>query len=215
MAGTTSTLHLPYPQLTDAADISQAVQPLAEALETYLLSVDRVLTDAARSALSSPPTGLRVYTSDTHKIWLYDGAAWQTVWQRDDDTYTPALTSNGTAPTMNSANRTGTYQHIGKRCRGDFKLKWSILGSGEGNGTGAYSISLPVATDGSYSVFDTIGMGCVQDAGTRQYLAQACWLDSTHVGLFCDSGVGQLGATNPVTPANGDFYSVHFDYRTA
>lgn len=128
------------------------------------------------------------------------------------DTYTPAMTASTTNPVCNT--RVGHYRRDGRRVTGWLRCKWSAIGGGESLGSGAYRFQLPVAASADYQVFDSLGRAVYQDAGTRQYIGSADMVTSTTVQIDLEGGTGCTSAA-PVTPANGDFYFVAFDYEAA
>jgi hypothetical protein len=76
MAGITARLSLPFPQLTDAADISQAVPPLTTLLDTIMLAYAKGL-HSARPAASATQMGRIYYETDTGIAFFCDGSVWQ------------------------------------------------------------------------------------------------------------------------------------------
>lgn len=178
---------------------------------SFLYTGTAVCTSFTRP--SGPYEGQTIYETDTDKVYVYNGSTWIPTAQLGAWTsYTPTITSTGTAPVM--GGRTGRYQMIGKSVRGWARFKWTALGAGEGVGSGVYRFSLPVATSSQYGVFDTLGIAVAQDSGTRQYIGTTDWVTTTTVGIELEGG-SQLAASGPFTPANNDFYMIHFDYEAA
>lgn len=77
MAGTTTRLALPFPELTDAADIEQAVKPLTTLLDTIMLAYAKG-THAARPTAAAG-NGRLYYETDTGTTYFSDGTTWQRI----------------------------------------------------------------------------------------------------------------------------------------
>lgn len=101
MSGTTTRLSLPFPQLTDAADISQAVPPLTTLLDTIMLAYAKGLL-SARPAASSTQLGRLYYATDNGITYFCDGAVWQRL---DLDALNRIIALEAKIPTAASAFR--------------------------------------------------------------------------------------------------------------
>lgn len=78
MAGSTTRAALPYPVLGDAADISQAVQPLATRLDAIMAGFLKG-TLAARPAAGATNNGFVYYATDNGIVYFSDGTTWQRI----------------------------------------------------------------------------------------------------------------------------------------
>lgn len=82
----------------------------------------------------------------------------------EPDTYTPALTSTGTSPTMGSgAVNAGLYAQLNHLCAAWFEI---AFGSSMNAGTGDYQVSLPVNVDPGALDYLTVGHGVIYDDGS-------------------------------------------------
>jgi hypothetical protein len=140
----------------------------------------------------------------------------------DDDepgamtTYTPALTGSTTNPSIGSGTAVGQYSVVGKLVSGDVTI---TLDTGASAGSGTYAISLPVATDASYSGVSVLGTAWLRDASSSQKLCGwAIWNTTTTVNInIANSTSNHGGVTNasPWTWASGDSISISFRYFKA
>lgn len=101
MAGTTARLSLPFPQLTDAADISQAVPPLTTLLDSIMLAYAKGLL-SARPAASATQLGRIYYATDNGIAYFCDGTNWQRL---DLDMLNRIIALEAKIPTAASAFR--------------------------------------------------------------------------------------------------------------
>jgi hypothetical protein len=147
------------------------------------------------TADSSTATGLK-YTGD----WI---------------SYTPAWTAVTTNPTIGNGILTGGYRRIGNQI--DFWIRMAA-GSTTTFGSGAYYLSLPVATtvdDGAYNFgFEAL----LLDAGTAWYpLFYGIGASDGQVSKFLilSGTTGNINPTSPFTWASGDNIFVQGSYRVA
>jgi hypothetical protein len=135
------------------------------------------------------------------------GAAWES--------YTPAWTSNGTAPAIGNGVLTGTYGRINKTVFGQIFMK---TGSTSTYGTGTYRFSLPPIASTGLNSFSTVGYGYVLDVSaanvTTVILTRSGNTDRVDL-RFTGGGFGELTATAPYTFANGDEFHLSFFYQAA
>jgi hypothetical protein len=76
--------------------------------------------------------------------------------------WTPALTSDGTSPTMGSgATNVGRYTQVNHLVQATFDI---AFGSSMAAGTGTYRVSLPVNVDPGSESYQIVGHGMVYDA---------------------------------------------------
>lgn len=172
-------------------DLSQWVEWESGAAELEVGVSSRTAADSLQAPVPTPPPSADAWAS-----------------------YTPALTSTGTAPTMNAANRTGKYVRFGKRVSGWARFTFSALGAGEGLGTGTYRFSLPSTPASPSSAGATLGPASYEDAGTRRYVGVASYVSGSTAAIHVDGG-SEVSATAPVVPANGDVWMLRFDYEEA
>lgn len=141
--------------------------------------------------------------------------------------YTPTLTSSGTALALGTASSaTGYYKRLGRRVFGYLNI--SFGSSGASAGTGLYGLLLPVQP---VNRDQPIGIGFVLDASDN-YRFSVCtaavstglWAASTSkAALFVNNAAGEgfaagnnpVQATWPWTWSNGDQVVVNFDYEAA
>lgn len=76
MSDATSRLGLPYPELTDEADIEEAVKPLAELLDV-IATIGSLGLASARPAAGIP--NRIYYTTDTRMLFLDTGSEWRQI----------------------------------------------------------------------------------------------------------------------------------------
>jgi hypothetical protein len=121
------------------------------------------------------------------------GAAWEN--------YTPAWTSSGTQPAIGNGILEGRYTRINKLLIVSFIL---VAGSTTTFGTGNYRFSMPVSIVQGQA---NMGWGVVFDA-SASYLSYNINLaldnTATVVELYTAQGITPVGATYPITFANGD-----------
>lgn len=169
---------------------------------------------ASRPAASAVGTGALYSCTDHDLIYQTDGSSW-TTWADlsgsgtvigATSTYTPAWTSDGSAPSIGNGTLSGRYVIIGSQ------LLWIAIrfvrGSTSSNGTGNYSFSMPSA----YKALNTNGVpqtlpARLLDSGTAHFSATALINgNATTFQVFVAdaSGVRQFGASVPITLATSD-----------
>jgi hypothetical protein len=129
--------------------------------------------------------------------------------------HTPVITASGTAFAIGNGAVAGAYSQIQKWVRYRGKI---VFGSTTTFGTGVYSISLPVAV--STAISNIPEWGCwIRDASApADYFGFALNDTANTFTVRGVSGFGTstlLGATVPVTLANGDWVSWDFWYPAA
>ena len=132
------------------------------------------------------------------------GGAWKA--------YTPTWGSGGTQPTLGSSTIAGSYTQIGKTiiCRANLNI---TAGGAFNQGTGLYTISLPVAAK---AILTTQGTGTLFDTGTRDYIVRATLLNANYVGLSTvHDGVGVAAGTPIASLATGDYINFTLVYEAA
>jgi len=125
-------------------------------------------------------------------------------------TYTPVITAGGSAFSAGNATITGRWQRFGRTVHLQIDV---LFGSTTTFGTGVYTFSLPsgVPTPGGGN---SIGTLQVVDASTgiwNQGIAQL----PINSGVQCvmDGGTTAVGATNPITFADGDRIRIDITYN--
>lgn len=148
-------------------------------------------TAARTSAITSAIEGMVTYQTDTDRLEIYDGSAWQTgaalgAWT----TWVPTLTNL----TLGNGTVTAKYQQVGKRIDYRFKFK---LGSTSAVGTSPM-FTLPVAPHSDYvSVEDRLGTAILLDNGVTLYDGVVRFSGGSTVEI---SALGAGGATVILTP---------------
>jgi len=123
--------------------------------------------------------------------------------------YTVSWTSSGSAPSIGNGTLTGRYSHHGEWTEVSISL---TIGSTTTIGTGDYSFSLPVNTDG---VVPYHGSAYVLDSGTS-YSAGICRASGSALqGLFGVTVGNYFGAAAPIALATGDVFECTLRYRRA
>lgn len=134
---------------------------------------------------------------------LWDGlqAAW--------DTYTPAWTSNGSAPSIGNGSISGKYYRVGKTVKAAIEI---TIGTTTVVGTGFYGFSLPVAC--ARTTYFPVGVGIVADGTTAQYMMTAIIITSTAVGLINASGA-RATYQSPFSIASTDKILINVTYEAS
>ena len=151
--------------------------------------------------------GQRVSASDLNAIVTQVNSLTSPPWT----SFTPTLTASGTAFSLGNGSAFGRY----RRPAGsdlivyEGKITWGTTTS---NGTGFYTVNVPVNADASAS---TVSNGTCQifDNGTARRLGQ-CWLSSASAIGFI-SASGDVTNTSPQTFASSDFISWQITYMPA
>lgn len=134
--------------------------------------------------------------------------------------YTPAWTSNGTAPAIGNGSLTGAYSQVGKTIH--FRLDWTV-GSTSTMGTGVYRWSLPVAAK-SLSTNHGINIGgYMEDAGIRAYAPLGARMASGSTTTFeimiwaigSNASASTVDYNVPFTWGDGDFIRIYGTYEAA
>lgn len=128
-------------------------------------------------------------------------------------TYVPTFGSDGTAPTMLAANRTGWFIQLGKLVIFHARWKWTNIGTTEALGTGNYNFGLPVALAAAYQNLGDVCGGFGLDVSARGYGCRAYKIAGQAVQLLYEGGAKVGAAAWPV--ANGDEYTIGGVYEAA
>lgn len=117
--------------------------------------------------------------------------------QVKDSFYSPAWTSTGTAPAIGNGSLFGRYSLSDGLCHATVNLTG---GSTTTWGTGQYSFSLPFTAKAT-----SVGSFYILDSGTAFYAGAVLVNSGTNTVVLHVSGAGGgVGATTPITWANGD-----------
>lgn len=151
---------------------------------------------------SSPQEGMTIYETDTNRQLIYDGADWVTVLEISAfNTFATTWASSGTQPAIGNGTLDCRWIRMGRCVVAHYGL---VTGSTTTYGTGAYSLSLPVARNtttrqgGGGHLFDT--SASAYNASTPRCTAQTFNIVAATGGLVTPS--------IPWTWATGD--EMHF-----
>lgn len=164
-----------------------------------------------------PPSGAIAegqlwYSTVDDKINIYDGVNHHTVWSREWISYTPTWTSTGTAPSLGNGTLIGRYIKIGKLVHVFIRLTW---GSTTSAGTGDYSFSLPFTPAWEWQPIS----GMVRDSSASFYYPIVGYTGQAsssvaRMGAHNSTGaIGRVGATHPITWADGDNIAISGIYQ--
>lgn len=153
------------------------------------------------------------FDTDTDKLYVYDGATWQTVWEPN-----PAWTSwtpTWTNLTVGNGTVTAKYTRVGRTIH--FRLKFT-LGSTSTVGT-LPRFSLPVESHSEYLSEYPIGAATYVDSGTAAYDGVVQRDAATTALLRRIGGSGSptvnVTATAPFAWATGDYLMLSGSYEAA
>jgi len=158
---------------------------------------------------SSPPAGMHIYETDTHKLQKFDFGAWKPVTSSRSSTITPTLTSTGTSPTLGSGSTaTGFYTFFPDSIAYTFFFKFGT--SGVAAGTGNYQVSVPVTGAAPFgsSLHPAVGTIQLADSSSGAFSTGSCYLDASagsFLGMVTNSGI--VGAAVPWTWQASDYIS--------
>ncbi|MFI6334726.1 hypothetical protein [Streptomyces sp. NPDC050535] len=208
--------NLPYPQPADAANLPLHLQSLAEAIDGR--TVLRYATAADRdSAVTTPVAGMVAWLTTPGTLSYYTGAAWVALgaW----NPYTPAWTAATTDPAIGNGTITGKYAVVGKVCH---FTTFVACGSTTTYGSGAYSLSLPLATGATGGLIQFNGMA-LSGGGRGQIICQpSATSGATTYTLWgqtsaTSSAIAQIGSGGlfGTAFANGSFFRINGTYEVA
>lgn len=153
---------------------------------------------------------------------LFSNAFWNT-YVRDNwkaltgvwSTYTPALTSTGTAPVLGTAAvAEGHYLLLNKLCMVRVAIRWGT--SGNTFGTGDLIISLPANPQTSASTNTLLGNGLLYDiSATTPFDAVAIRGGSSLMKMLSAGVNAAVSSTNVFTMANSDSMQFALRYEVA
>lgn len=213
MAGTTARLALPFPQLTDAADIAQAVPPLTTLLDTIAVAYAKGLL-SARPAASATQLGRLYYATDNGITYFCDGTTWQRL---DLDALNRIIALEAKIPTAVSSFRVRRTTSLAFAASGTNILNWqstehalnafsAITGATTTwtiPVTGVYDYFFNWEPDGDPSVTGDYAQVAVR---SNTVIIDEMWLPSTNLGAAqngillsgCIAGIRQFTAGDVV-----------------
>ncbi|MFE6484701.1 hypothetical protein ACFVGN_17435 [Streptomyces sp. NPDC057757] len=208
--------NLPYPQPTDTANLPLHLQSLAEGIDGR--TVLRYATAADRdAAVTTPVAGMVAWLTTPGTLSYFTGAAWTTLgaW----NAYTPAWTAATTDPVIGNGSVTGRYAVVGKVCH---FTAFVACGSTTTYGSGAYSLSLPLATGTTGGLVQFSGMA-LSGGGRGQIICQpASTSGATTYTLWgqtsaSSSAIAQIGNGGLFGSAfaSGSFFRINGTYEVA
>lgn len=148
-----------------------------------------------RANFNTIDTQLKAVDTNAHK------GAWPT--------FTPALTSSGTAVNLGtSPTAVGKYNQRDKDVFGSADL---VFGTAPTAGTGTYSVSLPVAANAGLTVGQVIGQGYIVDVSASDLrLVVLKIATATTANVFINGTTSPVGAAAPWAWATTD--QLHYDF---
>lgn len=186
MAGTTARLSLPFPQLTDAADIAQAVPPLTTLLDTIAVAYAKGLL-SARPAASSTQLGRLYYATDNGITYFCDGTTWQRL---DLDALNRIIALEAKIPTGPSSFRAERATPVAFSNGPTLQLAWQTLqhalNSFSAVGTSTWTIPVTGLYDYALALYNT------SNSAT-----------AVHAGLYNTTGPTAIDATDSQVYPNG------------
>lgn len=187
----------------------------ASDLNTYLMK-QAVITCTSGTRPSSPVEGMTIYETDTDRVMIYSGSAWETGLNLIDWTsFTPTLSLDGAGTdwTLGDAVTSCKYAKVGRMVVVQFKV---VFGSTSTYGTKALAFATPLPT--SYSTPIHVGTGLALDAsvgtgyglsmyaGGSRVIMQTQQVNATYIAQVSTT------ATVPFTWAPSDEISALFVY---
>lgn len=125
--------------------------------------------------------------------------------------YVPVWASSGTAVALGNGTIAGSYLQVGKFVHGTVTL---TFGTTTTFGTGAYTLTLPVAATGSALM--PVGNVAALDAGIATYIGSAQWTSGVIVQLTnLAVPIVAYTPTVPFTFGSGDGIILNFSYQAA
>lgn len=127
-------------------------------------------------------------------------------------TYTPTLTSSGTAPSLGNGSLSGQYMVVGKACTLLITFRHGTT-TNLGSGNISFGLPMPVKATG----LRPVGLAALRDVGTNNYY-RAVILDvgatvaTYFVQLDNATNVNFVTATAPWTWGNGDSLELQITY---
>lgn len=168
-------------------------------------------TAAARtSAVTAPVEGMLSYRTDADVFEGYDGSGWRIAaslgaWT----TYTPALTTSGSAPSVGNGTISGKYRYL------DWKTLISeatlTVGTTTSFGTGVLYTSLPQT---AVSAITGGGTWHAVDTGVQEY-GGATKIESTTTYRMVQSAGGTVSGTVPFSFGSTDVLRSQVIYEPA
>lgn len=158
----------------------------------------RVIADCTSSTRpSSPVEGEPIFETDTDRLLLYDGSAWQQAGQLGAwTTFTPTWTGATTNPAIGNGTLSGRYLRLFGRT---YLTQFFILaGSTTTFGTGQWSLSLPSALTAT-----TYAVGNVYYNNSSTAWHGLCLVSGASAYLYSPTASGdvRLAVTTSTVPA--------------
>lgn len=183
-------------------------------LRTYAHSAGglQVVTSGTRPA--SAYEGQQVYESDTDRVVLWNGSAWQTSAQLGAWTaYTPTWVGSTGSHTLGNGTLTGSYVQVSKTVH--FRVRLTI-GSTTTYNAGTWRFGLPVTMVANFSgAGDAIASATMYDLSLADRYARTVYSYSdTQVAVLSEAGLA-ISSTVPFTWATGDTLSIVGTYEAA
>ncbi|GGP56090.1 hypothetical protein [Streptomyces abikoensis] len=205
--------------LTDAPNMATAAFNLADPIVQR--TIMRFASASARNAtLTSPVEGMTTWLQDVNTLEIYDGSGWRQVFYGATawSTYTPTWTATTTNPSLGNGTLVGSYLITGKICHVSIML---TIGSTTNKGSGAYRISLPVATANT-SCPGVLGASFSRSGspnhgpGDSPLFANANSTDDIWFPNITVTGDYDVWTESvPWSPAAGNVFRVYGTYQTA
>jgi hypothetical protein len=185
----------------------------ASDINAYLMKQTMIVCTSGTRP-SSPANGWHIYETDTFKVYIYDGAAWQEMLKvAASQTWNPTWGSTGTAPVLNNGTLAGSYFRVGKMICATIA---QVMGSSTTFGTGTYTWTLPT-TAVATSNFRWVGGGYFRDAsaGATGHFAGNGVVDQNTNLMYGIQNNAIVGQTSPFTWVSTDFLNITVAYETA
>jgi len=206
-----------YPTPVDAGqvywDSTNKVLAGWDSTQWVTLNSPLVCTSGTRPA--NPKADQIIYETDTGLLQMYVGGSWVPVGGGAIQTYTPTWTGATTNPVIGNGTIAGRYQVVGKQCH--FRITIT-MGSTTTYGSGAYSVSLPIAPQASSSrqripvdLLDTSAGSALLGSALIFAGALTLWSPGTTAGGFDR----QTTASVPFAFATTDVITIAGSYEIA
>lgn len=208
---TTTYLGLAYPSLSNAPNVPQDMQNLAAGVDTKISGVV-LCTSGTRPTTRE---GATIYETDTDRYAKYTGSAWE-YFAGSRVTVTPTLSASTTPPTMGTgATRNAWYAYLpGPSIHYVFFIRFGTSGTNQGSGN--YTVSLPVTANAALGVNGAPAFGScvVADASAGTFRIGTTYIDQTDlstVRAIVESSV-VLGSGSPWAWAASDYVAGSITY---
>lgn len=186
----------------------------ATELNGYLMRQTVMRFGTTTAMLNALPVGVRelgmlAWADNVGILYMFDGSNWVPWFSPEKTSFSPLFTAGGVNVTIGNGTVNSLWRYSGGMVKWNFRF---VMGSTSNTQSGAYALSLPIATKAELD-FHVLGQASFYDlsATTMFHRGAATFGTTSSIGIVAEAGQ-RMGSAAPVVGGTGDVLGISLVY---